>query len=248
VYYEGSLGTPKEILEQVQFGGIAMARVNALELTEVVSSLQYYFKPQLYENTDDLMTWIWNNQEGISDSCQMERMTPLVWYYPDVRCFYSDSVSFEDVDDFQGKRIETTPVKIMKDIMDKLGAEAVESQTAETYKSLSTGYMDAGETTLSEFVLSDYYRFINFVTISEYIASPDVIVVSTVAFTSLDKKDRELIEACAQETYEYQKALLETFQKNWIPILKADKDLFLENATFKEKIDLLLRKYMGEEV
>lgn len=34
IYYNGSLGTPTEIIEQVKFGGIAMARVNVLELSE----------------------------------------------------------------------------------------------------------------------------------------------------------------------------------------------------------------------
>jgi TRAP-type C4-dicarboxylate transport system substrate-binding protein len=45
VYYEGRLGTPEEVIAQIQFGGIAMARVNGLELSETVPRSRMYFVP-----------------------------------------------------------------------------------------------------------------------------------------------------------------------------------------------------------
>lgn len=236
VYDNEELGTPKEILEQVQFGGIAMAQVNVLDLTEIVHSLQYYFKPQSYESGDSLIQWIQENNETLMDDCQMERILPLVWYYPDIRCFYSDEESFRKVSDLKNMKIKTTPCTIMKNTMETLGCSAVEIITADTYKSLSTGYMDAGETTLSEFIFSDYYNFVNYITLSQYIACPDVMVVSTIAFTMLEKPERELIIQCAKDTYEYQKKLLKQFQETWILQLEKEKQLFIEDELFKKNM------------
>lgn len=232
VYYNEDLGTPKEILEQVQFGGIAMARVNVLELTEVVNSLQYYFKPEAYKDSDALIDWISENSETISDSCQMECLYPLVWYYPDIRCFYSDETKLHKVSNFKNMKIKTTGCTIMTEVMQALGGTAVETVTADTYKSFSTGYLDAGETTLTEFMLSDFYRFMNYITLSHYIACPDVMVVSTDVFTMLAKPDRELLIECAKDTYEYQKELLKESQDENITKLTNDKLLFFADDKF----------------
>lgn len=82
IYYNGSLGTPTEIIEQVKFGGIAMARVNVLELSEEVESIRKYFVPSNFAGGDAQTEWIHSNEETLRDECQMDRITPLVWYYP----------------------------------------------------------------------------------------------------------------------------------------------------------------------
>lgn len=245
VYYDGELGTPNEILEQVQFGGIAMARINVLDLTEMVSSLQYYFKPEAYTDANALMEWIGENKEILDDSCQLERFVPLVWYYPDIRCFYSDEESFKKVSDLNNMKIKTTPSNIMKDSMEALGCTAVGTVTMDTYKSLSSGFIDAGETTLSEFVLSDYYRFINYITLSQYMACPDVMVVSTGDFTMLEKSDRDLITKCAQDTLEYEKDQLKEFQDTWTNELAINKQLFIEDEKFKTDMEEIIGKEIG---
>jgi len=244
IYYENELGTPKEILEQIQFGGIAMARVNVLELTQVVSSLQPYFKTQIHQDSEKMMEWVEEHHEILSDHCQMERMIPIVWYYPDMRCFYSDEVMIKQVVDMKEMKIKTTPSMIMRQVMESLECQSVEIINADTYKSLSSGYMDAGEATLGELVLSDYYSFINYVTLSEYISCPDVMVASSVEFSLLEIADRELISKCAKDTYEFQKDKIQELQKYWITQLEKDKQLFIEDQAFKSDMKTIftLRK------
>lgn len=232
VYYGGELGTPEEIIEQVQFGGIPMARVNALDLTESVESLGFFLSPKNGKTSDELMEWFVENDELLHDSFRREHMEPLVWYYPDIRCFYSDEEIFLKLSDLEGMKIKTTASDIMSQSMAAIGCSAVDTITADTYKSMTSGYIDAGETTLSEFVLSDYYRFINHVTLSRYLNLPDVMLVNSGAYTMLEKSDRELINQCAADTYGYQKKLLKEFQNKWILELKQEKSLFLEDEDF----------------
>jgi TRAP-type C4-dicarboxylate transport system substrate-binding protein len=244
VYYNEELGNPKEILEQVQFGGITMARVNVLDLTEMVPSLQPYFEPQAYTDTDMLMDWVRENNEVLSNSCQVERFILLGWYYPDIRCFYSDEEAVHKVSDLDQMRISTTESEIITNTMKIFGSTAIESKTIDTYKSLSSGYIDVGETTLSQLVLSDNYNFINYITLSQYIVCPDVMLMSKVDYNKLEKSDRDLISQCQQETYKYQKNLLEEFQNSWIVALEKEKQLFVEDETFKSQMNNMLRKEM----
>ena len=62
IYYNGSLGTPTEIIEQVKFGGIAMARVNVLELSEEVESIRKSFVPSNFAGGDAQTEWIHSNE------------------------------------------------------------------------------------------------------------------------------------------------------------------------------------------
>lgn len=247
VYYENKLGTIEEILEQLQFGGIAMAGVNALDLTETVTKLQNDFKYEMQGNAEDVLQWIEDNSEEIEDCCQMERVRPLAWYYPDIRCFYSDDYQIRTVSDLVDIKVGTKSQKIMKDTMQALKCEVVNIESADIHSSFITNYMDAGETTLSELRLSAYYRFIKYITVSDYINCPDVMLVSTEVYTKLEKEDRDLIVQAAKDTCDYQKKQMIDFKKQSLKKLIEEKDVFAEDKEWQEAINAMLKKEIGEE-
>lgn len=227
VYPEGSLGSPEEVLTQLQFGGIAMARVNALVLAEKVPTLQKYLTLNAGRSYDEAMEKLKTDEEAIADFCLRERLIPLVFYYPDLRCIYSDEKMFSSVSDFAGMRIGVEESSVIKNALKALGAVPMDLISADTYKSLRSGYIHAREATLSEFVLSDDYPFIRYLTVGRYLAAPDAVIISPEIFNSLSAADRELIAKCARDTYEYQKNLQEETQKEWTDRMKADRKLVL---------------------
>ena len=233
VYHDGKLGTPEQVIAQVQFGGIAMARVNALELAEAVPALRGFLEPHVYAGAGETMRRLAESREAVADACQRERLTPLVFYHPDVRCVYSDRASFRAVSDFAGVRIGVVESGILKDALEAFGAVPVNLVSADTYKSLRSGYIQARETTFSEFVLSDDYPFVAYVSLSRYLASPDAIVMSPEVLNDLADADRRLIMDCAAESYAFQKELMESFRLAWIPRLGEDrKEVFWEDDRF----------------
>ena len=104
VYYDCELGTPNEIIEQMKFGGIAMARVNSLELSDAVPALRNYLPPERYTGPGNQIEWFHKSQDILRYDCQMEKITPLVWYYPDLRCFYSSNNAINNKSDLKGKK------------------------------------------------------------------------------------------------------------------------------------------------
>ena len=95
VYANQELGDTKEILEQLQFGGIAIASVNAKEYSEAVSALSLFFRPHRYFSAEEMMTQLEHSEEYIRDQSQMERMLPLAWYQPDLYCYYREKAEQE---------------------------------------------------------------------------------------------------------------------------------------------------------
>ena len=102
VYYDEELGTPQEIIEQMKFGGIAMARVNSLELSEAIPALRQYLQPEKYTGAGHQIESFQRSEESLRNTCQLEKITPLTWYYPDLRCIYSSNRVIESRDDLKG--------------------------------------------------------------------------------------------------------------------------------------------------
>jgi len=240
VYYGGQLGTPQEILEQVQFGGIALARINSLELTETVPSLQYYFNPLHYEGPDGLMQWASAGWKKITDDCQMERLVPLSLFYPDIRCFYSDGIGLAGRERLAGRKIGTDSSVLMTQAITRLGAVPVDMVSADTYKSLRSGYMEARETGLSEFVISDDYPFINHILLSRHISCPDALVASSRSFTSFSAADRNLLLDCAAQAALYQKELMDTLHASWFASVRGKKNISCEDGVLSPELQRLV--------
>lgn len=233
IYYDGSLGTSNEIIEQMKFGGIAMARVNTLELTEQITSLQSDFEPEKFTSAEEVITWIRENKEKLKDVCQTERITPLIWYYPDLRCFYSSDIPVLTKADLSGKKVQATDCQLMTSVMDGMGAEVIGSTNTDIYKSLSSGSIDCAESAFGEFICNDYDQYIHYVTISDYVFFPDVVLINTECLTSLSKEDRKIVENCAKATYEYQKTQMKKFQEKWQQKLKENQRVSLQKGDFR---------------
>jgi len=233
IYYNGSLGTPTEIIEQVKFGGIAMARVNVLELSEEVESIRKYFVPSNFAGGDAQIEWVRNNEETLRDECQMDRITPLVWYYPDFRCFYGTDATFLDKKDLEGKKIESSESALMAEIFRDMGIELAGSVNTNTYKSLISGNIDGAESSFSEFICNNYDQYIHFVTKNDAWCLPDVMIINTENLTSLSKEDREAVEKCAQSTYQYQKQSMEQFHKVWVETLTEEPEVSFSEGVFR---------------
>lgn len=231
VYYEEELGTAEEIIEQMKFGGIAMARVNALTLYESIPELGDFMEAQKTEEADLQMKWIQNERNNLLKICQTEKITPLIWYYPDKRCFYSNNRKVESYNDLKGTKVKTMESSIMSDIIKELGAEAVEMGGADIYHTLSNDDIPYAEAAFCDFLSKDYGKYIHYVMLTDSVKFPDVMIINTDSLTSLSPEEKEIIKSCAEETYSYHKNRMDLFTSKWINELKNnDKVSFCEEG------------------
>ena len=67
--------------------------------------------------------------------------------------------------------------------------------------------------------------------VTDYAYFPDVLLINTECLNSLNPSEKELLEICADETYEYQRNGLLTYKKYWTEELdKNDKIQFSEKG------------------
>lgn len=235
VYYNGKLGNESEVLKQMQFGGIAMARVNFLELSNIVTYLQEYIEPYSYKSPEEFLDALDDDKDNISLKMQLEKFIPLVYYYPDHRCFYNNKSAIKGADDFTGLKLNTSTSGKITDIVKTLGCEPVNISTDNIFKSLTAGYMDGGETTFCEFALSDYASVVPYVSLSDYLYCPDIIIASSVSLRDISRADQQLLEECAKDSFVYQKQLLLQLQQDSLSELE-NKSIVIQNKSLLEPI------------
>ena len=233
VYNNSELGMPGEVLEQMEFGGIAAARVSALNLTDLSPRIRDAFTPGAFSTPQEQMEWVEAEREALDQECYDNNLVPLVWYYPDYRCFYSSRTDIADSGSLEGLKVQTASCKLMTNLMAEWGAESVGLTSLDPFKFFNSGNIDGAESAFGEFVCCGYADYSRYVTINHSLFFPDVILINKEVLESLSREDQELIQVCAQATYAYQKSQMEELYDSWQAELTKKDSISLKEGDFR---------------
>lgn len=219
VYYGGELGTEEQVLTQLQFGGIALGRVNLLAVSELVPSFISNFYNLLNMPFYNFLNYIDNN-DNYNFVFQNEKLYPLSILPSSMRCIYSDeSLDYQDYSDL---KIGIDNSEMYDAFLREWGANPVIIGNIATFPSLRNGFIDARESSLSSFLSSDEYPYIKEVVILENVTLPSFIIFSNEVLNQLTKKEVDLLVECANETLEYAKKYI--YQKDLAAIEKINEE------------------------
>ncbi|QTQ17263.1 TRAP transporter substrate-binding protein DctP [Treponema parvum] len=226
IYFNGQLGTQEEVLDQIQFAGIDIGRVNISFLLEKVQSFSLKFQELMYASPKEIASYFQENQTFLTFECQTEKLIPLGTLHPDLRCFYSDSTLIPSVSELKKKRIGIFENRVLISAIKKLEAVPVNIISADIYGSLINGYMDAREAALCDFLIGDEYPFINYVLITPYISLPDLFIMSAEVFSDFSSTDKDLLIKCAEDAGKYYVYRQKQFLENKLPALEKEKTVY----------------------
>ncbi len=219
VYYGGELGTEEQVLTQMQFGGIALGRVNLLAVSELVPSFISNFYNLLNMPFYNFLNYIDNN-ENYNFVFQNEKLYPLSILPSSMRCIYSDESL--DYDDYSNLKIGIDNSEMYDAFLREWGANPVIIGNIATFPSLRNGFIDARESSISAFLSSDEYPYIKEVVILDNVTLPSFIIFSNEVLNQLSKKDVDLLVECANATLEYAKKYI--YQKDLAAIEKINEE------------------------
>ena len=202
VYHGGELGTEEQVLTQLQFGGIALGRVNILSVTELILSFNSSFYPLINTPFTNIINYI-DKSENFNFAFQNEKLFPLTILPPSTRCIYSDE-TLQTVD-YSDLRIGIDNSQMYEKFLKQWGASPIMLGSIATFPSLRNGFIDARELSVSAFLNSDEYPYIKEVIILENVSLPSFIIFSNEVLNQLSKRQVELLVECADFTLEYAK-------------------------------------------
>jgi tripartite ATP-independent transporter DctP family solute receptor len=247
-YYNSELGDEKSVIDQVQFGGIDLARVDCESLTGINDSLNVLLLPFIFRDSSHL----WNVLNGplgqnLLDSMKQSNIVGLTYYDSGARSFYS-KIPITSVSNFKDLKIGIPENKIYKDFICSLGATPVTATTADVYGKFTLDEIDGAENTMFSYFYTKHYYEARYYTVDEHIRTPGILIMNTTALNKLSAQDKELIISAAKDSAVFEKNASDTAEKNaekevtdsGIHIIKLDNKS-LDN--FKKSASVLYDNY-----
>lgn len=205
---DGVLGDERNVVEQMQFGGIDFARVSLTTMGDTIPKLNVLQLPYLYTGAEHM----WKVLEGeIGDdflaSVSELDLVALSWYDAGARNFYSTTKPIRTLEDMKGMNIRVQESELMLEMVRALGAYPTASVYSEVYSELQTGAIDGAENNWPSYESANHYEVAKYFTLDEHTRVPELQIVAGSTWKKLSEEDQVIIRECAQESARYERKL-----------------------------------------
>jgi len=135
----------------------------------------------------------------------------LAFFEAGARSLYTVRRPVRSIDDIKGLRIRLQQSDLMMEMFAALGAEPVVLPYTRTRTALATGLIDAAENNWPSYVASDHYSVAPYFALTEHTMTPDVLIMSMKAWSSLNPTDQNIFRNAARDS----SIFLRGQWKNW---------------------------------
>ena len=210
LYCNGELGNENQVLEQVQFGGIDLARVSVGTFADPYPKIGVLLLPFLYDDAAHM----WRVLDGpIGEefliSTRQAGVIGLSWFDAGARSFYTRQ-PIGGLEDLQGLTIRVQESAFMSRLMELLGAEPVKIPYSDVYSALQTGKIDGAENNWPSYAFTGHYQAARYFLLDEHSRLPEIQIMSTVAMDKIAAIDEDyvaIVRQCARECALYEREL-----------------------------------------
>ncbi|WP_051254123.1 TRAP transporter substrate-binding protein [Arenibacter latericius] len=248
IFPDGQLGSEREMLELLQIGSVAMTKVSAASMSSFAPEYKVLGIPYLFRDSEHMFNVLEGEVgkeilEGGSDYL----LRGLCFYDAGARSFYTLDGFIKTPEDLKGKKIRVMNDQMALNMVNNLGGSATPMAYGELYTALQQRVVDGAENNVPSFVTSNHYEICKFYTLDEHTMTPDVVVVGTKFWDTLNDTEKEWLQSAADESVARQKVFwretvkenMEVLEKAKVQIYRPDKSPFI--AKTKSIMEELLK-------
>jgi tripartite ATP-independent transporter DctP family solute receptor len=225
MYPSMQLGGEKETLEQTQIGAVQLLRVSAGAVGPVVDEINVVNMPFLFRNTahaekimdgpigQELLDKITANANA--------GLVALCWMDSGARSLYNTKRPIKTVEDIKGLKFRVIGNPIFIDMMNALGGNGVAMGYDQVFSALQTGVIDGAENNPPSYVFSNHYTAAKYLSLTEHLIVPEVLVFSKKTWTALSSDDQALIKKFAREAQLEERELWNKYEQQAMDKAKA---------------------------
>ncbi len=237
IYPGGQLGAERDLIELLQIGSLAMTKVSTAPLEAFVPEMKVFGVPYVFKN-DEHRWKVLNGDIGqrLLLAGEPYHLRGMCYYDAGSRSFYTKDKPIHSPEDLSGQKIRVMKSQTAVQMVQALGGSATPIPWGELYTSLQQGVVDGAENNPPSFYLSRHYEVCKYYSLDEHTAVPDILLMSTVVWSSLNPQERQWVQESIDESVEYQRVLwkaasdeaLEEVQKAGVEVIYPDKGPFQE--------------------
>ncbi|WP_228530275.1 TRAP transporter substrate-binding protein [Tamlana sp. I1] len=235
IFPDAQLGSEREVLELLQIGSVAIAKVSAATLSNFVPEYNVLAIPYIFRDKAHKFKVL----EGTVGKEILEKgsdswLRGLCYYDAGSRSFYTKSKAIRTPDDLKGLKIRVMNDQMSINMVNALGGSATPMAYGELYTAIQQGVVDGAENNAPSFVSSNHYEVSKYYTLDEHASVPDVLVVSTKWWDTLTEEEQQWLQEAADTSAEAQKEFwrlsvlesMETAKAAGVEVIVPDKSLF----------------------
>jgi tripartite ATP-independent transporter DctP family solute receptor len=217
MYPSMQLGGEKETIEQTQIGAIQLLRVSAGTLGPIVDEINVVNMPFLFSNMAQAEKFM----DGPIGQELLDKITAnanaglvaLCWMNSGARSLYNTKHPVKTIADIKGLKFRVIGNPIFIDMMNSLGGNGVAMGYDQVFSALQTGVIDGAENNPPSYVFSNHYTAAKYLSLTEHLVIPEVLVFSKRAWSGLSTNDQDLIRKFAREAQMEERVLWNKYEQ-----------------------------------
>jgi len=237
IYPSEQLGTERQALELLQIGSLDMAKVSSAVMEGFSHDYRVFGLPYVFRDKEHRF----NVLEGeigreILLSGEDVWLRGLTYYDAGSRSFYTAETPVREPSDLEGLKIRVQQSPVAIQMVQALGAQATPIAFGELYTALQQGVVDGAENNPPSLHSTRHYELVDYYSLDQHTAPPDVLLVSTHTWDRLSEQEREWLQTAADRSLQYQKTLwaeaekeaMKVVKEAGVEIVRPDKSAFVE--------------------
>jgi tripartite ATP-independent transporter DctP family solute receptor len=234
MYPSMQLGGEKETIEQTQIGAIQMSRISVGTMGPIVDDINVINMPFLFKNiahANKMMDGPIGQEllDKISAS-PSANLVALCWMDSGARSLYNSKHPIRSIEDIKGLKFRVIGNPIFIDMMNALGGNGVAMGYDQVFSALQTGVIDGAENNMPSYVFSNHYTAAKYVTLTEHLMIPEMLVFSKRIWNTLSADDQGLIRKFAREAQLEERELWKQYELKAMEKAKASGSEIIEIA------------------
>ena len=235
IYPSEQLGSERECIEQLQFGGLAMTKTSSSPLESFVPAVKVLGLPYIFRDSEHywkvLLGPIGKELLAAGESVVLKG---LCFYDAGARSFYTVKKPINLPEDLKGMKIRVQKSLIARKMVQAMGGSPTPIDWGELYTSLQQGVVDGAENNPPSFETSRHYEICKYYSLDEHTRPPDMLLISNIVWKKLSPEFQQILQAAADESVPYHRQLwtqkekesLEKVEKAGVKIIRPDKEAF----------------------
>jgi tripartite ATP-independent transporter DctP family solute receptor len=197
------LGGDDQMIDLLQSGGMQLAILTAGSLSNRAEDMNAWFLPYIFDNVTDAANASKHPAaQEMLDNLKQHKLVGLGYTFAGMRHVIS-SKPMTSAGDFRNKKIRSFPNKLFNDWWNQLGAAPTALAISDVSSALTTNLLDAVDVDLDIVVGLKMYQQAPYLTLTNHMAFPGVVVASEVWWNRLSDEDRTLVLNAFKEAEEW---------------------------------------------
>ncbi|ESU71759.1 MULTISPECIES: TRAP transporter substrate-binding protein [Geobacillus] len=199
IYPASQLGQEKDMVQQLETGSLDFGFLTNAYMSTREQSLNAWFMPFVFSNLEEAA-----KMRGSAVANEMlkelesQGLIGFDFIFAGNRHVLMKDGFVNSPNDVKGKKIRIIGSPVMQDFWKEIGAGPTAMPLSEVYTSLQTGVIDGVDIDLDALVTEKYYENAKYLTITNQMTFPAVVVMSKQKFDSLSLEDQEIVKKAIQ--------------------------------------------------